>query len=213
MNGLIGCKVGMTQIFSESGAAVPVTVLEAGPCVVLQVKTRERDGYEAAQLGLLERRRIKSTRARLGHVKKFNASPVRMIKEFSYAKPPKPGEKVTVDIFKEIKHVDVTGITKGRGFSGAMKRWNFRGGGDAHGSMFHRAPGSIGASSFPSRVLRGQRMAGRYGNERVTLQNLEVVKVDAERNLLLVRGAVPGHRGGYVWIQRSKKKIYASSGS
>lgn len=209
MNGLIGRKVGMTQIFREGGAAVPVTVLEAGPCVVLQVKTRERDGYEAAQIGLLEIRRVKATRARLGHVKKFNAPPVRMIRELPYTKSPQAGEKVTVDIFEKVKFVDVTGITKGRGFSGVVKRWSFRGGAKTHGSMFHRAPGSIGASSFPSRVLRGQRMAGRYGNERVTMQNLEVIKVDAERNLVLVRGAVPGHRGGYVVIQKAKKKSHA----
>ena len=136
-------------------------------------------------------------------------SSVRLIREFPYKKAPEPGEKVTVDIFKGIKYVDVAGLTKGRGFAGVIKRWKFAGGGDGHGSMFHRQPGSIGSSSFPSRVLRGLRMPGRYGNERVTVQNLTVVQVDSEQNLLMVRGAVPGFPGCYVYIRTSKKKKHA----
>jgi large subunit ribosomal protein L3 len=204
--GLIGRKAGMTQVFAENGAAVPVTVLVAGPCVVLEVKTSEKHGYEAAQLGLLEKKRITVNKPREGHAKKHGAPPVRIVREFSYDTKPEPGEKVTVEIFKGMKYVDVSGTTKGRGFTGVVKRWGFKGGPKSHGSMFHRAPGSIGASSFPSRVWKGMKMGGRYGNERVTVQNLEVIKVDPEKNLLLVRGAVPGHRKGYVLINRAVKK-------
>jgi large subunit ribosomal protein L3 len=204
--GLIGRKAGMTQVFAENGAAVPVTVLVAGPCVVLEVKTSEKHGYEAAQLGLLEKKRITTNKPQEGHAKKHGAPPVRIVREFSYDTKPEPGEKVTVEIFKGMKYVDVSGTTKGRGFTGVVKRWGFKGGPKSHGSMFHRAPGSIGASSFPSRVWKGMKMAGRYGNERVTVQNLEVIKVDPEKNLLLVRGAVPGHRKGYVLISRAVKK-------
>ncbi len=202
--GLIGRKVGMTQVFAENGAAVPVTVLEAGPCVVLEVKTSEKHGYEAAQLGLLEKKRV--TKPQEGHAKKHGAPPVRVVREFAYDAKPEPGEKVTVEIFKDMKYVDVSGTSKGRGFTGVVKRWGFKGGPKSHGSMFHRAPGSIGASSFPSRVWKGMKMGGRYGNTRVTVQSLEVIKVDPEKNLLLVKGAVPGHRKGYVLIRRAVKK-------
>lgn len=204
VTGLIGRKAGMTQVFAEDGAAVPVTVLVAGPCVVLEVKTSEKHGYEAAQLGLLENKSV--TKPQEGHAKKHGAPPTRIVREFAYDTKPEPGEKITVEIFKDMKYVDVSGTSKGRGFTGVIKRWGFKGGPKSHGSMFHREPGSIGASSFPSRVWKGMKMGGRYGNKRATAQNLEVIKVDPEKNLLLVRGAVPGHRKGYVLIRRAVKK-------
>jgi large subunit ribosomal protein L3 len=208
ITGLIGRKVGMTQIYDKEHRAVPVTVIEAGPCVVVQVKTKKKDGYEAAQVGLLEGdRKPRLTKARSGHLTKNNIPPVRILREFSFENgAPEPGQKLTVDMFKDIRYVDVSGQSKGRGFAGVVRRWSFGGGAGSHGSMFHRAPGSIGASSFPSRVIKGMRMAGRYGNERVTVQSLRVAEVDSEKNLILVHGAVPGHRGAYVFIRKARKK-------
>ena len=208
--GILGKKLGMTQIFAEDGSVVPVTVLKAGPCVVVQRKRRKTDGYEAVQLGLVEF--IKPQRVnkpRTGHFKKNDIPPVRFLREIRLAdetSEAKAGDKVLVDqVFAPQDSVDVIGISKGRGWAGSVRRHHFRGGPASHGSMSHRAPGSIGASSFPSRVWPGTRMAGQMGNERVTVRNLAVVKIDPEEHLLVVRGAVPGANGGYVVVCKSKK--------
>ncbi len=200
----------MTQLFADDGRVIPVTVLKAGPCVVVQRKTTENDGYEAVQLGLVEfvkPQRVNKPRG--GHFKKHNVPPVRLLREFRLADGKdevKAGDKVLVEeVFKPEDRVDVIGVSKGRGWAGVVRRYHFRGGNASHGSMFHRAPGSIGASSYPSRVWPGQRMAGQMGNKRATVRSLRVVKVDAEEHLLLVRGAVPGANGGYVLIQASTK--------
>ncbi len=207
IEGLIGKKIGMTQLFSANGEVVPVTVIKAGPCVVLQIKTRERDGYEAVQLGLIEDE-VKEKRLNkplLGHLKKTSAPPVRIIQEFkllSPENPPAPGEKVTVNLLSEEKKVHITGTSKGRGFAGVVKRWGFRGGKATRGSMFHRAPGSIGASAFPSRVFKGTRLPGRMGGQRVTVKNLEIMSIEEDKHLLIVKGATPGPKGGYLLIRR-----------
>lgn len=206
VNGILGIKLGMTQIYTEDGTAIPCTVVQAGPCVVVQRRTAQKDGYEAAQLGLVEF--IKPQRvnkAMTGHFKKAEAAPMRFVREVrldASGAETKVGDRVLAEHFKQGEVVDVSGISKGKGFQGGVKRWHYRGGDKSHGSMFHRAPGSIGGSSFPSRVWPGQHMPGHMGHERVTVKNLEVVKVDAEENLLLVRGAVPGPNGGYVMIRR-----------
>lgn len=207
IEGLIGQKIGMTQLFSDKGVVLPVTVIRAGPCVVLQVKTKGKDGYEAVQLGLIEDK-VKEKRLNkplLGHLKTASAPPVRIIREFKLLSPDNPpalGEKVTVGLLSGEKRVHITGTSKGRGFAGVIKRWGFRGGKATHGSMFHRAPGSIGASASPSRVLKGTRLPGRMGGERVTVNNLEIVKIEEDKDLLVVKGATPGPRGGYVIIRR-----------
>jgi len=207
--GILGKKIGMTQLFRPDGQVVPVTLLKAGPCVVVQRKSPVHDGYDAVQLGLLEfakPRRI--TRAVTGHTKKAGVEGVKFFRELSL-KPGdddlKTGDRVLVGQFKPADKVDVIGVSKGRGFAGVIKRHNFRGGAASHGSMFHRAPGSIGASSYPSRVLPGTRMAGHMGTARVTVRNLEVVEVDVEENVLAVKGAVPGPNGGYVVVRRAKR--------
>lgn len=208
VNAILGKKLGMTQIFQENGDAVPATVLKAGPCVVIQRKTAQRDGYEAAQLGLVELPPPKRlTKAMEGHFKRAGANPVRFLREVRLATGSaeiKVGDKVLVDQFTVNEYVDVTGISKGRGFAGFHKRHHFGGGGAAHGSMFHRAPGSIGASAFPSRVLKGMRAAGHMGVDRTTVRNLRVVKVLPEDNALVVEGAVPGPQGGYVVVRKAK---------
>ena len=207
VNAILGRKLGMTQVFAENGDVVPVTVLKAGPCVVTQRKTAQKDGYEAAQIGLVEfppPRRL--TKPQEGHFKRAGANPVYFLREVRLAgdgDSTKVGDKVLVDQFKVDELVDVIGVSKGRGFAGFHKRHHFGGGGAAHGSMFHRAPGSIGASAFPSRVLKGMRAAGHMGVDRVTVRNLRVVKVLAEDNTLLVRGAVPGPQGGYVLVRKA----------
>jgi large subunit ribosomal protein L3 len=205
--GIIGKKIGMTQVFRADGQVVPVTVLKAGPCVVVQRKTPATDGYDAVQLGLVEFAR-KPNKPTAGHLKKASADGVKYLREFRL-KPgmgdPKPGDKVLVDQFTPAEKVDITGISKGRGFAGTVKRYHFGGGDGTHGSMHHRAPGSIGASSYPSRVFPGQRMSGHMGDDQVTVRNLEVVEIDLEDNLLLVKGAVPGPNGGYVIVRRAKR--------
>jgi large subunit ribosomal protein L3 len=207
ITGILGIKLGMTQVFSDDGTAVPCTVLQAGPCVVVQRKTKEKDGYEAVQLGLVEF--IKPQRVNkplTGHFKKAGVAPMRYVKEVRLAdskEETKTGDRVLVDGFKIGEYVDVTGVGKGKGFQGGVKRWHYRGGDATHGSMFHRAPGGIGASSFPSRVWPGQHFAGHMGHEQKTSKNLRVVKIDAEENLLLVRGAVPGPAGSYIFIQKA----------
>jgi large subunit ribosomal protein L3 len=208
VDAILGKKLGMTQIFAENGDAVPVTVLKAGPCVVIQRKTAGKDGYEAVQLGLVEPPGPKHlTKALEGHFKKGGANPVRFLREVrlkSGSGEVKVGDKVLVDSFAVNELVDVIGVSKGRGFAGVQKRHHFGGGGASHGSMFHRAPGSIGASAFPSRVLKGMRAAGHMGVDRVTVRNLQVVQVLLEDNTLLVKGAVPGPDGGYVIVRKAK---------
>ncbi|MBI1744955.1 MAG: 50S ribosomal protein L3 [Acidobacteria bacterium] len=207
-NGLIGIKLGMTQIFLEDGSVVPVTVLKAGPCVVVQRKTKLNDGYEAAQIGLVESRRIKKpTKPMEGHFQRGNVPPTRILREFGLrtaaGEDLKVGDPVlATHVFQINDRVDVIGTSKGLGFAGVVRRHHFRGGPKSHGSMFHRAPGSIGASSYPSRVLKGMRMAGHAGNARVTVRNLQVVMINEEQHLVSVRGAVPGKPGGYVIIRR-----------
>jgi large subunit ribosomal protein L3 len=209
VNGIIGIKLGMTQVFAEDGAMVPCTVMQAGPCVVVQRRGKQTDGYEAVQLGLVEfvkPQRI--SKAMAGHFKKVDLAPMRMLREIRLDESnddTKVGDRVLVDRFAPGEWVDVTGVSKGKGFQGGVKRWHYRGGDATHGSMFHRAPGGIGASSFPSRVWPGQHFPGHMGHERKTIKNLRVVKIDAEENLLLVRGAVPGPTGGYLLIRKSKR--------
>ena len=209
VNGILGIKVGMTQLFEKDGTAVPATVIKAGPCVVVQKKTAAHDGYNAVQLGLVEfvaEKRV--TKPMQGHFKKASVSPAKFLKEFRLqdsAEATLVGEKVLVDQFSQSDLVDISGVSKGKGFAGVIKRHNFRGGAATHGSMFHRAPGSIGASAFPSRVLKGMRAAGHMGQDNVTAKNLRVVRVDVEQNLLIVRGAVPGSNGGYVVIRKKTK--------
>ncbi len=207
--GILGKKIGMTQVFRPDGQAVPVTLLKAGPCMVVQRKTPTTDGYDAVQLGLVEfikPNRINKPTA--GRLKKANVDGAKFMREFKLRPGDddfKAGDQVLVDQFKPRDKVDVIGVSKGRGFAGLVKRHHFRGGADTHGSMFHRAPGSIGASSFPSRVLPGMRMAGHMGHSQVTVRNLEIIDVDTEDNVLVVKGAVPGPNGGYVVVRRAKR--------
>jgi large subunit ribosomal protein L3 len=207
--GILGKKIGMSQVFRPDGQAVPVTLLKAGPCMVVQRKTPTTDGYDAVQLGLVEFIKPKRiNKPTTGRLKKAGVEGAKFMREFSLRPGDddfKAGDQVLVDQFKPKDKVDVIGISKGRGFAGVVKRHHFRGGESTHGSMFHRAPGSIGASSFPSRVLPGMRMGGHMGNEKVTVRNLEIIDVDTEDNVLVVKGAVPGPNGGYVVVRRSKR--------
>jgi large subunit ribosomal protein L3 len=209
VNGIIGIKLGMTRVFADDGAAVPCTVLQAGPCVVVQRRGKQTDGYDAVQLGLVEFvKPQRVSKPMTGHFKKANVAPMRMLREVRLEESndeTKVGDRVLVDRFAPGELVDVTGVSKGKGFQGGVKRWHYRGGDATHGSMFHRAPGGIGASSFPSRVWPGQHFPGHMGHERKTVKNLRVVKIDAEENLLLVRGAVPGPTGCYLLIRKSKR--------
>jgi large subunit ribosomal protein L3 len=210
MKGILGKKVGMTQIFDQKGEVVPVTVIEAGPCFVAQIKTDERDGYSAVQMGFEEAKPKSLTRPRLQHLEKSNLSPLRFLREVRMPADEiaqfEEGQKVTVDLFEEGEFVDVTGTSKGRGFAGVVKRHGFRGGPKTHGQSDRlRAPGSIGACTTPGRVFKGKRMPGRMGGERVTVQGLKVVMVDPERNLLAVRGAVPGAKNGLLMIRQARK--------
>lgn len=207
VEGLIGKKIGMTQIFQGDGRVVPVTVIQLGPCVVVQKKSLERDGYEAIQVGLVEGRPPKKvTRPVKGHFLRAQVVPTRVLREF---KPTisleeiQVGQEIKADgVFQINEKVDVTGKSKGKGFQGVMKRHNFGGGGSTHGSMFHRAPGSIGASAYPSRVIKGMRMAGHMGDAGVTVKNLEVVRIVPEKNIVLLKGAVPGYNGSYVFVKK-----------
>ena len=209
VNGIIGIKLGMTQVFADDGTMVPCTVLQAGPCVVVQRRTKDKDGYEAVQLGLVEFvKPQRVSKPMTGHFKKADAAPMRMLREVRLEESgdeTKVGDRVLVDRFAPGELADVRGVSKGKGFQGGVKRWHFRGGDETHGSMFHRAPGSIGGSSFPSRVWPNQHLPGHMGNERKTSKNLKVVRVDAEENLLLVRGAVPGPNGAYIIIRKVKQ--------
>jgi large subunit ribosomal protein L3 len=206
INGLLGKKMGMTQLLQDDGTVVPVTVIQAGPCVVVQKKTKQKDGYDAVQLGFVEFIKPKRVNKPMtGHFKKANVPPARFVREIGVEgdEAANPGDKVMVGIFNRNELVDIIGTSKGRGFTGLIKRHHFRGGRAAHGSMFHRAAGSIGASAFPSRVIKGMRMAGHTGNARVTVRNLRVARIDPDNNLLFVHGAVPGPTGGYVVVEKT----------
>ncbi|MCY4585894.1 MAG: 50S ribosomal protein L3 [Bryobacterales bacterium] len=205
--GILGKKIGMTQVFRDDGRVVPVTALQAGPCVVVSRKTSEKDGYEALQVGLVEF--ISENRVNLpmrGHFAKSNVAPCRFLRELllegSEQEEWKTGDRILAGDFSVAERVDVIGTSKGRGFAGTIKRHNFRRGPESHGSMSHRAPGSIGQSSYPSRVIKGLRMPGQMGKQRVTVKNLEIIEVQADENVLLVKGAVPGPNGGYIIVRR-----------
>ncbi|MDE0166103.1 MAG: 50S ribosomal protein L3 [Bryobacterales bacterium] len=205
--GILGKKIGMTQVFRDNGRIVPVTALQAGPCVVVSRKTSEKDGYEALQVGLVEF--INENRVNLpmrGHFAKSNVAPCRFLRELllegSEEEEWKTGDRILAGDFSVAERVDVIGTSKGRGFAGTIKRHNFRRGPESHGSMSHRAPGSIGQSSYPSRVIKGLRMPGQMGKQRVTVKNLEIIEVQADENVLLVKGAVPGPNGGYIIVRR-----------
>jgi len=203
-NGLLGKKLGMTQMLDEA-CLTPVTVIEAGPCHVVMIKTKERDGYEAVQLAFGEVKERKLSKARAGHLKKNQAPPSRVLREFKKDGEVTVGQTVKADIFKKGDWVDVIGVSKGKGFQGVVRRHHYSGGPESHGSMFHRAPGSIGASSFPSRVWKGKTLPGHMGAERVTMQRLKVVESRPDENLLFVRGAVPGAANGLLVVKKSKK--------
>ena len=205
VEGIIGKKIGMTQTFDETGLVIPVTVILAGPCAVIQKKTLEQDGYAAVQLGFVEETAAKHPRQpTLGHFKRSEIPPTRVLREFRFdgSAEIKPGAQFSVDLFKPGDMVNVTGTSKGKGFAGVVKRWGFHGGPKTHGSMFHRAPGSIGASAYPSRVVKGKKMPGQLGSEGKTVKNLLVVEADLEKNLLVLKGAVPGAKGGYLLIRK-----------
>ncbi len=208
LKGLIGKKIGMTQIFDENGVAIPVTIIEAGPCYVTQVRTTEHEGYSSVQLGFGEAKKNRLTGGQLGHLERNSLPPLRFLREFRSKDPQvNEGDQVTVSLFAAGEHVDVVGTSKGKGFAGAVKRYHFRGGPATHGqSDRHRAPGSNGSGTTPGRVYKGSRRPGHMGDDRVTAQNLKVVLVDAERNLLGVRGAVPGARNGLVLIKEARKQ-------
>lgn len=224
MKGIIGKKIGMTQIFDENGNIVPVTVIKGGPCVVIQCKEEEKDGYYAVQLGFEEmkikektvkvagkkvKRVVKPTLPKLGHFKKYGVKPVRYIKEFRLSKKEdlKPAQIIDVSVFEVGDIVDIIGISKGKGFSGVMRRHGFSGNRASHGVKTHREPGAIGSSAYPSRVFKGKKLPGRYGNKRCTIKNLKIVKVDPENHLLLIKGGIPGSRKGIVYIKSSDIKV------
>jgi large subunit ribosomal protein L3 len=206
--GLLGRKVGMTQIYEPDGTAVPITVLECGPCTVLQVRSLERDGYHAVQLGFDDKKRKSATQAERGHAKKVDAEPKRYVREIRQEGPTdvNEGQTLTVELFNEIKRVDVIGTSKGRGFTGVIKRHGFKGLRATHGvKRMHRHPGSSGPSADPAHTRKGIRKPGQHGNSRITVRNLKVVRVDPTNNLLLIRGAVPGPNGGYLTIRQTNK--------
>ncbi|MGH9488030.1 MAG: 50S ribosomal protein L3 [Terriglobales bacterium] len=207
VNGILGKKIGMTETYTAAGERIPVTLVQAGPCVVVQRKTREHDGYDAAQLGLIEfTRASRLPKPQLQRFEAHNLPPCKFLREVGVddgGDGANVGDQVLAEMFKERDYLDVVGVSKGRGFAGVVKRHHFAGGAASHGSMFHRAPGSIGASAFPSRVLKGMRAAGHMGHARVTVRNLQVVALDADDNLLALRGAVPGPNGGYLLLRRA----------
>jgi large subunit ribosomal protein L3 len=208
VNGIIGRKVGMTQIFDADGTVHPATVIKAGPCVVVQAKTAQADGYDAIQLGLVEDQPAKVGKPLAGHYKKAGVPPThvrREVRPVAGAEPPKVGDQVLASIFANGDRVDVLGHGRGKGFQGVDKRHHFGGGKATHGSMFHRAPGSIGASSYPSRVVKGMRMGGRMGGQHTTIHNLKVLRVDPDNHLLIVEGGIPGAPSGYVLIRKAVK--------
>ncbi len=207
MKGLIGKKVGMTQLFDDAGRAIPVTVIVAGPCYVTQVRTVDQDGYSAVQLGFEETKTQRLSGGELGHLKKNELPPLRILREFRTDEEIEEGQTLTVDVFEEGERVDIVGKSKGRGFAGVVKRWGFSGGPKTHGqSDRHRAPGSIGAGSTPGRVFKGKKMPGRMGNDTVTSQNLLISRIDPENNIIAVRGSVPGPKNGLVIIKEARKQ-------
>ncbi len=204
---LLGRKLGMTTLFAPSGNQIPATVLEVGPCVVTQIKTCKTDGYDALQVGFLEKKMSRLNMPTQGHVQKSGGQGYRFLREIPVEDPTeyKLGDALTIDgVFQVGERVDISGVSKGRGFSGVIKRWGFHGGRDTHGSMFHRAPGSVGASATPSKVLKGRKLPGRYGGDRITVRNLEVVDVRPEQNVLIVKGAVPGSKAGLVGVRKPR---------
>ena len=206
MNAILGKKVGMSQIFTSTGLVIPVTVVEAGPCYVSQKKTVEKDGYNAVQLAFVDVKPSRITKPELGHLKKANITPKKYLKEFDIdGAELEIGAEIKCDVFKAGDVVDVTGTTKGRGFTGTIQRWNHSRGPMSHGSGYHRGVGSMGSSADPSHVFKNKKMAGQYGNEQVTVLNLNVVKIDAEKNLIAVKGAIPGPKGGIVFVRTSCK--------
>ncbi len=204
--GLLGRKLGMSSLFSPEGQQVPVTVLEVGPCVVTQVKTLATDGYDALQVGFVEKAAKRINKPVQGHLKKSGGQAYAFLKEISVDDPSEYtlGQALTIDMFQVGERVDISGVSKGRGFSGVVKRWGFSGGKATHGSMFHRAPGSVGASATPSKIIKGRKMPGHYGNSRVTVRNLEIVDIRPDQHLLIVKGAVPGCRSGLVEVRKPK---------
>ncbi len=205
VEGLIGRKVGMTQTFDDAGNVIPVTVIKAGPCTVIQKKTEEKDGYSVLQLSLVEEKgEKKPSKPLVGHYMKSGIPPAKILREFRFRTQAevKEGDQFFVDIFQVGERVRVVGTSKGKGFAGVIKRWGFHGGKASHGSMFHRSPGSIGASAFPSRVVKGKKLPGQMGDQRITVKNLTVIEADRDNNLLVVKGTVPGARGGYVLIKK-----------
>lgn len=206
---ILGRKVGMTQVFAEDGTVTGCTVLEAGPCVVMQIRTQEKDGYDAVQLGFDDMRDKVAKKPQRGHASKVNTAPKRFLREERLSAPAEceVGDTVTADVFSEGDLVDIIGTTKGRGFAGTIKRHGFARGPKTHGSMNYRAPGSIGCSAYPGKVIKGKRMSGHYGAKRQTSKNLEVVRIDAERGLLFIKGAVPGARGSFVQVQTARTGV------
>ena len=211
--GILGKKLGMSQVFDTEGKVIPVTVIEAGPCTVIQRKTARTDGYDAVQIGFGQTKAGKVGKPMLGHFQKAGKGAFSALQEIRVeaAEPLDIGAEIKVDIFKAGDVVDVTGHSKGRGFAGVIKRWNFKGGRATHGSMFHRAPGSIGQSAWPSKVMKGMGNPGQMGDRRAAVKNLKVIRVDTEKNLLLVRGAVPGSRGTTLLIHRSKGAVVTTA--
>ncbi|PIE77326.1 MAG: 50S ribosomal protein L3 [Clostridiales bacterium] len=207
MKGMLGRKVGMTQVFNEDGKLMPVSVIEAGPVVVTQIKTVESDGYNAIQVGFEKRKENRTNKPLKGHFGKAGVEPKKVLREFRVdsVEGYEIGQEINCSVLEEVAVVDVIGTSKGKGTAGTIKRWNQSRGPETHGSKYHRGPGSIGAASYPARVIKGMHMAGRMGHERVTIQNLDVVKVDAERNLILVKGAIPGPKGGLVVVREAIK--------
>ena len=208
MKGILGKKVGMTQVFKENGEVVPVTVVEAGPCPVIQKKTETVDGYEAVQLGFEDAKEFRVNKPESGHFEKYGIEPKKYVKEFRIdgVEELETGDEITVETFAEGERVDVTGTSKGKGFAGTVKRWNFNTGPKTHGSRNYRLPGSIGQSADPARVFKGKKMPGRMGREKVTVQNLEVVRVDLDKNVLLIKGGLPGPKKGLLKITETVKK-------
>ena len=206
VEGIIGKKIGMSQIFDDDGSVIPVTIISAGPCAVVQKKTKSKDGYTAVQLGFIEDKPLrKANKPTQGRFSKSEIDPTRILREFKYDESSeiKVGDKFSVDLFKVGEKVHISGKSIGKGFAGVMKRWGFRGGKDTHGSMFHRRPGSIGSSAYPSRVMKGKRLPGHMGNSRVTMKNLIIIDTDKENNLIVVKGSIPGSNGGYVLIKKA----------
>jgi large subunit ribosomal protein L3 len=204
--GLLGKKLGMTQLYNDQGEVIPATLVQAGPCNILQIKGQEKDGYSAIQIGFEDRKKKRATKAETGHCLKAKTSAKKWVREIRDDADTEYqlGQSLTVDIFEGVERVDVTGTSKGRGFAGVVKRWGFSGGPATHGCTTHRSPGSIGAGTDPGRVFKGKKMAGRMGGVRTTVRNLDVVKIDKSRNLLVIRGAIPGPNGGYIIIRKSK---------